>query len=235
MCSLWLSLSFPLPPITWLIYGEKCPPPLILTCMWAYFNWVLSIVSLLPRVAVKWICDQLDWSHSSSSSSSTPTAPSSEPRMKELVDSFLGCHSAYFPVRFFGCLEFFSNSHLRVVRECTPWVKPLFTLTSLLPDYQKNHLIWVDSSLIDSWASFETLGSDNKDQPPPPDHLKNLLIWVDSIKVIPLGFAQYVPWVLSRIPQIIPATLALILLERWINWLYMYHLFSLMCIIHHSV
>jgi hypothetical protein len=53
--------------------------------------------------------------------------------------------------------------------------------------------------------SFETLGlrwaAALPDQPPPPDHLENHLIWVDSIKMIPLGLKQNVPWAHSRNPK----------------------------------
>jgi hypothetical protein len=122
----------------------------------------------------------------------------------ERVSWLLGSPSVYYPVRFLGCLELFSNSHLSVLSECSLWVKPPFNQTSLPPGYHKNHLIWVDSSLIIPWASLRLLASDNKNQPPPPDHLQNLLIWVDSTKMIPLGFAQYVPWVHSRTPQLNP-------------------------------
>ncbi len=48
--------------------------------------------------------------------------------------------------------------------------------------------------------ALRLLASNQKEQPPLPDHLENLLIWVDSIKMIPLGFAQYVPLAPSRSP-----------------------------------
>jgi hypothetical protein len=102
----------------------------------------------------------------------------------------------------------FSNSHLSVIKGYSPWVWPPFTWTCLLLGHQKNHLIWVDSSLM--VPSLRLLVSHNQDHPPLPDHLENLLIWVDSIKVIPLGYAQYAPWVLSRISLLILATLTFI-------------------------
>jgi hypothetical protein len=115
-----------------------------------------------------------------------------------------------FSVRFFGCQELWSdNSHLSAIRECSPRLLPPFTRTSLPPVYHKNHLISVDSSLMVTWASLRLLASNNKDQPPLPDHLKKRLIWVDLIKMISLSFVQHIPWVPSRIPQLIQATLAL--------------------------
>ncbi len=80
-----------------------------------------------------------------------------------------------FPIRFLVCQELISNSHLSVVRECSPWVLPPFTRTSLPPVHHKNHLIWVDSSLMVPWASIKTLSSHKKDQPPPPDHPRTFL------------------------------------------------------------
>ncbi len=72
--------------------------------------------------------------------------------------------------------------------------RSLLTWTSLPRDYHKNHLVWVDSSLV---VFFELvlrlLASDNKDQPPLPDRLKKRLIWVDLIKVIP-------PWLCAICP-----------------------------------
>jgi hypothetical protein len=101
-------------------------------------------------------------------------------------------------------------SHLSILRECSPpWFQPPFTGTPLPPSHHGNHLIWVDLSLMVPWASLRLSASDNKDQPPRPN-LENLLIWVHSIKVIPLGFEQYVSWVLSRNPQLIPVTLTFI-------------------------
>ncbi len=106
--------------------------------------------------------------------------------------------------------------------------------TSLQPGHHKNHLIWVDSSLMVHWASLRLLASNNKDQPAPPDHLQNLLIQVDAIKVIPLTFAQYVSGSPSRIPQLNPPTLVIShQLKQWFNWFYMYML-SILCIVHHS-
>jgi hypothetical protein len=168
---------------------------LILAGMVAYFNWILSIVSSIPRLAVTWTCDQLDW-------------------LSLSITIFIDNNSPFITTpqereRVFGCQELFSNSHLSVLRESSPWVRPLFTQTSLPPGYHENHLIWMASSLIVLELVLRLLTSDNKDQPPLPDHLKNLLIGVDSTKVIPLGFAQYVPWMLSRMPQLKPGTLAL--------------------------
>ncbi len=84
------------------------------------------------------------------------------------------------------------------LREGSPGVQPPLMRTSLPPGYHENHLIWVNLSLMVLWDILRLLDSDHKDQPPLPDHLKNLLIWVYSIKVIPLGFAQYAPWEPSR-------------------------------------
>ncbi len=113
-----------------------------------------------------------------------------------------------------------------------PLSRPPLTQTSLLPEYHENHLIRVDSSLI---VFFELvlrlLASDNKDQPPQPDQLKNHPIYMDMIKVIPLGFAQYVPWVHSR-TFLIPATLSLKNIpERRFNFVHMYIMFLVLRIL----
>jgi hypothetical protein len=74
----------------------------------------------------------------------------------------------------FGCLELFSNCHLSVLRECSPWVGfcshgPASSLTVM-------RTVWVDSSLT---VVFELvlrlLASDKKDQPPLPDRPENHL------------------------------------------------------------
>ncbi len=95
----------------------------------------------------------------------------------------------------------FSNSHLSVLKERSPWVLPPFTWTSILPGNHENHLIWVYSRLIIFWVSFELLGLQKQGPAPLPDHLENHLIWVDLIKVILLGFVQYVLWAFSRTPN----------------------------------
>jgi hypothetical protein len=59
--------------------------------------------------------------------------------------------------------------------------------TSLQSGHHENHLIWVDSSLMVPWLSFETLGLQSKG-PASPDHFENLLTRVDLIKV------THVPW-----------------------------------------
>jgi hypothetical protein len=41
--------------------GWEPSPRSPLAGMVAYLNWVLSIVPLVPRVAVTWTCGQLDW------------------------------------------------------------------------------------------------------------------------------------------------------------------------------
>ncbi len=75
--------------------------------------------------------------------------------------------------------ELFSDSHLSFPRGRSPWVRHLFTRTSLPPGYHGNHLIWVDSSLKvflswfwESWPRFENLGLRYLG-PPPPHHPKN--------------------------------------------------------------
>ncbi len=49
-----------------------------------------------------------------------------------------------FLVRFLGCLELCSNSHMTFPKGCSPWVWPQFTWTICPPGYHENHLIWVD-------------------------------------------------------------------------------------------
>jgi hypothetical protein len=119
-----------------------------LVVMITYLNWVLSLVSLVPRIAVIWTCDQLDWFSPIIIIFIDTNFPFTRtPREREEVDSCLGCHFVYFPDRFLGCLELFSNSPLSVLREWRPWVDVPLTRT-LPPDYHENHLISVDWSLI---------------------------------------------------------------------------------------
>jgi hypothetical protein len=56
------------------------------------------------------------------------------------------------------------------------------------------------------------------DQPPLPDHLENHLIWVDSIKVIPLGLLQNVPWAHSRNPYCPGYSHDTVLVMMEFNW-----------------
>jgi hypothetical protein len=92
-----------------------------------------------------------------------------------------GCHYAIFLTRFLGFLEFFSNSPLSIF-----WV-PL-TSSSLPLDHHKNHLIWVDSSLMVplSKLSFESFWLLFLRSRLLLACSKNHLIWVDSIRTVPL-------------------------------------------------
>jgi hypothetical protein len=136
---------------------------------------------------------------------------------------FLGCHFAFY-LFLFGCLQWYSNSNLSILRECSPCNWPLFTWTSLPPGYHKNHLIWVDLCLIVFFEIVLRLSTfDKKDQSHPPDCLENLLIWVDSIKMIPLGLVVCDPWkgspinpsypFFKRISQIDGSTLCMYILS----------------------
>jgi hypothetical protein len=65
MCLSWPSLPFPLPPVTWLVYGEWEPPPPL------GFGGYVGLFKLSPehcfistQIAVTWTCDQLDWGFS---------------------------------------------------------------------------------------------------------------------------------------------------------------------------
>jgi hypothetical protein len=117
------------------------------------------------------------------------------------------------------------------LREHSPWNQLLLTRTSLPPGHHEN--IWSKWTRV--WWFLELvlrlLASDYKDQPPLPDHHENLLIWVDLIKVIHLGFAQYILWVPSR-SQLIPATLIFHSNKLTFNWLYVYILLSVLRIVH---
>jgi hypothetical protein len=112
----------------------------------------------------------------------------------ELTHPLISLSLCLFLVRSLNCLELFSNSHLSIFG---------YQATCTASDYHENHLILVDSNLIDplcfslreytpwevtgkpvklatmrtiwskwtqawwpSLRSFETLASDNKDQPP---------------------------------------------------------------------
>jgi hypothetical protein len=144
------------------VWWDSTPPPPLWQSWLAYIYWVLSKNSfLVPRIAVKWTCDQLDWFRSSSSSLTTSL-------------SSLDYHSAFFLIGFLGCLGLFSNSllivlqvilkgnwrghwndlfsksHLSIIRECNP------------PDHHKNHLNWVDWSRMVPWASSRLLVSDKQ-------------------------------------------------------------------------
>jgi hypothetical protein len=131
----------------------------------AYLNQVLSIVPSVRRIAVTWTCDQLHWFSLIIIIFIDIRTPWE--RVNWLSFRLLLC---LFSVRLLACPELFSNSHLSVVRECSPWVWPLLTWTSLPPGYHKNHLIWVDSSLIVFWLSFEIHGLRQQGSAPPPPH-----------------------------------------------------------------
>jgi hypothetical protein len=80
--------------------------------------------------------------------------------------------------RSLGCLKSFFGFHL------SPFGHHSSRPTSL-PDHHKNHLIWVDTSLM---APIELLLVTTHAAQPPDDYLKNHLIWLDSIQIVPLGF-----------------------------------------------
>jgi hypothetical protein len=99
-----------------------------------------------------------------------------------------------------GCLELFSSSPLRVdPGESSPLTRP----PCPLPGRLDCHLIGMVVGEGPFNPSFEThvlrWAMALPDQPPPPDHLENHQVWVDSIKVIPLGLMQNVPWVYSSV------------------------------------
>ncbi len=176
--------------------GVRADPPLSFWQAWSpiYVNWILSIVLSVPRIAVKWTCDQLDWFSliiiTFINTISLWTRPLSKQRISRLF-----CSGCRLPIRFLSCLELFHNS-----QRMWPLSWPPILLTSLLPVYHENHLIWVDSNPIvflklvwDYWPQITRTSLTSL------IHLKNHLIGVNSIKVIPLWFAQYVPGVYSRI------------------------------------
>jgi hypothetical protein len=91
--------------------------------------WVQNKNSLVPRIAVTWTCDQLDWFslivifiNNNSHMIRTP-----QERVSWLLFWLSLYHSTSFPVKFLGCQELFSNSHFAHPREYSPWVRPPFT------------------------------------------------------------------------------------------------------------
>ncbi len=170
---------------------------------------VQSKDSLVLWITVTWTCDQLDWFQSSSSAAATtPHISTPWERVSWLLFrlSFCLClvrfsgYDSCFPTLIWASWIVLSLSS----QKCSPWVHLHLCIPASCLAITRT--IWCEWTR--AWWSCELvlrlLVSDNKDQPPPPDHL---LMWVDSIKVIPLGFVPYFPWVPSRIPQLIPATL----------------------------
>ncbi len=78
----------------------------------------------------------------------------------------------------------------RVVFQLSPerlW--SLLMQTSLPPDHEKNHLIWMDSSLmapLELSLVLSVFGHRSYGPASPPDCPENHLIWVDSIWTVPL-------------------------------------------------
>ncbi len=115
-------LILPPPSIIWLVCGETPPPPSYLAGMVAY------LCKLCPGhcfINIQNLCHMDFWSAwlvLTHYQHFPPTPPSQEPHKRESkLTLFLRLSLAYF-LRFLGCLELFSNSHLRVLRECSPWV-----------------------------------------------------------------------------------------------------------------
>jgi hypothetical protein len=109
------------------------------------------------EITVKWTCDQLDW-------------------FSLIIIIFINANSPFFRTpqervswflfRLSLCLfsswvswlfRVFFKSHSSALWECSPWVLPPFTWTSLQPGYHENCRIYGDSSLIAHWANFEHL------------------------------------------------------------------------------
>ncbi len=84
------------------------PPPFSLwQACWPIQTKSCALFCQYPEVLSHGLVISLIGSHPSSSYSTT-TPPSSESHEKEYVDSCLGCHSTYFPVRFLAgksCFE----------------------------------------------------------------------------------------------------------------------------------
>jgi hypothetical protein len=98
-------------PIIWLVQGENRPPLSPVAGMDAYLIWVLSLVLSVPRIAVTWACDQLDWFLLIIITFINTNSPFSRtPQERESKLSLLHRLShAYFSVIFLGCLELFST------------------------------------------------------------------------------------------------------------------------------
>ncbi len=183
MCPCWTSLSSPFPlSHDW---RKVRIAPLSLWWAWlAYSNWVLRKFrqdpeSLSHDLWLAWLV----LTHHHHHQQQLPFHQTPQERVRWLLFRLPLC---LFKVRFSGCLELFSNSHVSVFRECSPWFWPPLIRTSLPFGHHEYHLFWVDSSLMVPWASLRLLASENKTRGPPlPDHLKNLLIWKDSITMIP--------------------------------------------------
>jgi hypothetical protein len=163
---------------------EARPPPPRPTALWEKFWW--SDLTLRSGCKQKVPHNSLDCQQicgftailtSSSSSSASASSSTSHFLKRSLRKSkltlLLGCLTAYFS-RSLGCLKSFSHFHLSIFghRSCGP---------SSLPDYHKNHLIWVDWSLI-VCPTWELLP----------------LIWVDWSLIVPLenslNFERLLQW-----------------------------------------
>ncbi len=116
----WPSLS---PPITWLVMVWTFSPLLLLDRHGCPLKLSPELISSVPRIAVTWTCDQLDWfsliiiTFVDINSTITRTYE----RESKLTLVYAATVST-FPAIFLGCLGLFSNPHLSVLRECSPWV-----------------------------------------------------------------------------------------------------------------
>ncbi len=142
----------PLPLITCLVYGENHPSSL----WWAwlpYLNWVLSKVSSVPRIVVIWTCDQLD------RFSLIIIIFSIHQTSWERVSWLLFRLSLYlFMVKFSCYLELFSNSHLNIFQEHSPWDSwPASCLAITRTIWSKWTWAWWSLELVS-----RLLASDNK-------------------------------------------------------------------------
>jgi hypothetical protein len=120
MCPRWLYWSFPLSPITRLVYGKNCPTPFLAGMVGVFkLSYKQGFVSTQNQchmdLCLAWLVLTCHLHQQQ--------LPLHRPPW---VDSCLGCHSACYTVRLSGCLEFFSKSHLSISslswQDCSPWV-----------------------------------------------------------------------------------------------------------------
>ncbi len=114
--------------IMWLCWPSlSFPPPPHWVGMMAYLNWILSIVS--SEITVKGTCAQLDWFSFIIIIFIDTNSPFIRTPRKRVSWLLVRLSLCLFLVRFLGCLELCSNSHMTFPKGCSPWVWPQFTWT----------------------------------------------------------------------------------------------------------
>jgi hypothetical protein len=193
----------PPPSITWLLYGENCPSPLIWRPVLAYLNraWaiILQYSESLSQGPVK------VWWYSLIIIINFNISLLHFPRRKSKLTLILGCRSACLelgPLAAWSCFPTLIWKFFATEQPVQPpvWLSQepsdlsglkspfafawenvaLELLPGNLAGHNENHLVRVDTIVM--------------------------ALWVDSIKVIPLGFVQCVPWAPSKPPHFLSCT-----------------------------